>query len=1032
MIRASDVRECRDPLALLRLLGYPVAPIPIIAREWRAAGVDVSWNGTSAFHLAVRLPRFDLFVLTRAGDADSIRRFLTSYGAWNEVTKSLLVAASEGRVAFYDLDRAKRLRRLDVDLASPSPHSVDRLNLLAIGDDDAASLPRIVDRALDRESVTRRFFERFRAAVRDVAAALAAPGESPERIDSEALLILSRLLFLSFVQEKGWLNGERRFLVDRCSRAIAQQREFFADVLLPLFFGCLNTPQRERTAAARRLGRIPYLNGGLFEPSSFELRNPDLHLPNELLQRLLEELFERFDFRLDEQDDAGTHIDPEMLGKVFESLMAGDERASTGSFYTPREIVDVLMNRAIVEWASGGDSAIRDGLASPERMPREEALSVLERLERITVLDPACGSGAFLLSALGVIERLTRALTTAACMVPEPNLRQRIVERSLFGVDLKPEAVRLCELRLWLAIVSGSDAAIETVAPLPNLDRNILQGNSLLSPTDFLGDDRLDLYREWVYALHAQRDLIARYRVAGHGERPALGRMIRANDRRLATDLLTRAIDRDEAELQELALPQRDLFGRTFELNADRCRELQERIAGNRRQLESVEEGTLDFFSFDVHFGHVAAAGGFDVVGGNPPWVRNARIETRTRRMLTERYALFRAGIERAAFHQPDLSIAFVERSLSLAAPDGVVSMLLPAKIANAAYAAPLRRLVQERLALIAIDDWSDDARRHFDADTFPLGLTLGRAEGDGTTRITAAGEQFSIAQQDLSAAHPGSEWSLVHPAVGAILRRLRTAHPPLAEVLGREPVMGVKSGDNATFFVQGGCIEGDALVTNDGIRIPLAALCRCVRGRDVQRWSATASQWMLWPPHGGWRERPEWLLALAKQREVDPDSLRLAYVRPEHVGIKVAWRDLARGMTAAVLPDVCNIDGHSLPLIPNQTLYSLDAASLDEAYALAAVLNSTVVDALLVATAERAKDAHYRYFGRTVARLPLPSIAAGSALWERLVRLARRAQHGADVARELDRVVAAEYGVSDAELAILRTFVLRRLDRDE
>ncbi|MCU1350431.1 MAG: hypothetical protein JWO56_3461 [Acidobacteria bacterium] len=1034
MIAAAQIRDCRDPLSLLRLLGYPVAPLPIASREWRAAGIDLGWNGNSSFQLAVRLPRFDLFVLTGGGDAGSIRRFLLSYGAWNEVTKSLLVTGAGGCVSFYDLDRAKKLRRLDVDLAAPSPHAVDRLNLLALGGDDAPSLlPRIVDRALDRESVTRRFFERFRAAVSDVAAALDCPEESPEAIAAEALLILSRLLFLSFVQEKGWLNGERRFLVDRCARAIGQRREFFADVLLPLFFGCLNTPRRERTPAAGRLGRrIPYLNGGLFEPSPFELRNVELHLPNELLQRVLEELFERFDFRIDEQDDAGTHVDPEMLGKVFESLMAEDERAASGSFYTPREIVDVLTTQAIVEWASGGDATLREALVQPERRMRPAAARVvLDRLARINVLDPACGSGAFLLSALGVLERLTVTLSRIAGVAVPADLRRRIVERSLYGVDLKPEAVRLCELRLWLALVSGSDATIEEIAPLPNLDRNILQGNSLLSPTDFLGDDRLDVYREWVYALQAQRDLLARYRTAAQGERPALARLIRTNDQRLASDLLARAIDTDEADLQQLALPQRDLFGRTFETNADRCRELQARIAANRRKLEEVEEGTLDFFSFDVHFAHVLSAGGFDVVLGNPPWVRNGRIEPRAKKMYSERFALFRAGSGSAAFHQPDLSLAFVERALSLAASDGIVAMLLPAKIANAGYAAPLRKLVQERLALVAVNDWSDDARRHFDADTFPLGLVLGRAEREGTVRVTAAGESFHIEQQELSASHLASEWSLAPPDVNAILRRLRRQHRPLAVVLEREPVMGVKSGDNVVFFVKGDRIEDGALLTSDGLHIPLEALCRCVRGRDVRRWSAAASQWMLWPPAGGWRQPPDWLRALAALRGVVPETLRLSYVRPEHVGIKVAWKDLARGVAAAVLTDVCNIDGHAVPLIPNQTLYSIDAASVDEAYALSALLNSTVADALLVSIAERAKDSHYRYFGRTVARMPLPAVAAGSVAWERLVRLARRAHHGANVAHELDRVVAAEYGVTDDELARLRAFVDRRLARD-
>jgi len=357
--------------------------------------------------------------------------------------------------------------------------------------------------------------------------------------------------------------------------------------------------------------------------------------------------------------------------------------------------------------------------------------------------------------------------------------------------------------------------------------------------------------------------------------------------------------------------------------------------------------------------------------------------------------------------------------------------MLLPAKIANAGYAAPLRRLVQERLALVSVDDWSDDSRRHFDADTFPLGIVLGRAEREGLTRITAAGETFELAQQELSISHPASEWMLVPPDVNAILRRLRSRHKALAEVLGRDPVMGVKSGDNAAFFVHGDRIQDGALQTSAGIAIPLTALCRCVRGRDVRRWSAAASQWMLWPPAGGWREPPKWLRELAATRGVACESLRLSYVRPEHVGTKVAWKDLARGLAAAVLTDVCHVDGHAVPLIPNQTLYSIDTASLDEAYALAALLNSTVADALLVATAERAKDGHYRYFGRTVARMPLPMIAAGSLSWERLVRFSRRAHLGRDVARELDRFVAAEYGVTDAELAHLQLFVRRKLGRD-
>jgi len=224
---------------------------------------------------------------------------------------------------------------------------------------------------------------------------------------------------------------------------------------------------------------------------------------------------------------------------------------------------------------------------------------------------------------------------------------------------------------------------------------------------------------------------------------------------------------------------------------------------------------------------------------------------------------------------------------------------------------------------------------------------------------------------------------------------------------------MGVKTGDNRAFF-----LSDEDIVD---FRIPPEAICRCVRGRDVRRWSVAASQWMLWPPRAGWKNKPRWLRRFAEARGIE--DLRLAFVRPEHVGIKVAWKDVSRGMAAVVLPDV--VEG-TIPLIPNQTLYFLDAVSLDEAFAISAVLNSIIADALLLAVAERAKDAHFRYFGRTVARMPLPPLVANSEL----IRLSRRAHQRRDVREELDRVVAALYGVSERELQMLREFVDHRLAR--
>ncbi|HVS31932.1 MAG TPA: N-6 DNA methylase [Thermoanaerobaculia bacterium] len=1034
MITADDVRACatRAGIAdLFRRLGYPVAPVRIESEECGRAGIRTPWNGNAEIYLLARSRRLDVLLVEGAVDDESVRIFINDYSAHNVLTKNIVAINKHqsDTLSIFGLSERKSLLRLDVRIGQPSRHALDRLNLMSLHGADDRAAGRIIDRALDRAAVTRQFFVRFRTALGRVTAALAAALASAgaDEVRNEALLILSRLLFLSFIQEKGWLNGERRFLIDRVERCVAHDCDFFSTVLLPLFFGCLNTPVLDR---AVDLGAIPYLNGGLFEPSTFERRHPELHVPNDVMSDVLENVFERFDFTVDEGDTAGTRVDPEMLGRVFESLMAADERAASGSFYSPKEIVDALTAGAIVEWLAGGEPAVRDDLAAvccggaPTPRLRAASASVLERLHSITVLDPACGSGAFLLSALDVIERITRALS------PErpAALRQQIVERSLYGVDVKPEAVRLCELRLWLAIVSTDDATVENVRPLPNLDRNVLQGNSLLGPLDFLAAGRGGVYREWAYGLRAQRDLIARYRTARRDERPALSRLIRENDRRLATDLLTQAVEDDEKELARVVAPARDLFGDAAAVDEQRCRELQDRIAANRETLEDVDEGRLDFFSFDVHFAHVLAGGGFDVVAGNPPWVRHERIDRISRRQYRERYALFRGSRGTAAVHQPDLSIAFVEKAVLLTAPGGIVSMLLPAKIANAAYASRLRRFVREELTIVAITDWTGERRNLFDADTFPLGLTVQRRRPGPDQRVTiaASGSTFATLQSGLEVARADAAWRLVPPPIAAILERLRSRFAPLEETLARRPLMGVKTGDNKRFFLEGSISRGK-LVTTDSIAIPLDAVCRCVRGRNVRRWSCQESEWMLWPPRGGWRDLPSWLQQLAVRRGAEPAAFRLSFVRPEHVGVKVAWKDVSRAMAAAVLPDVVHISGRAFPLVPNQTLYSIDCASLDEAYVIAAMLNSVVAGALLLETAERAKDDHFRYFGSLVAALPLPRVHDRPG-FQSLLRLSRSAHRFGRAPEELEEVVAGLYEVTGRELSLLREWSERKV----
>lgn len=798
------------------------------------------------------------------------------------------------------------------------------------------------------------FLLRFRRSVDEVAAALArgVSANDAGAARDEALLVLCRMLFLSFIESNGWLAGDRQFLRHRFDQAVEQQQNFFDTALAPLFFGSLNTPIAERAWAAGRLGAIPYLNSGLFAPSPFERRHVDLHLSNEVMGRAVVETFGAFAFQITREPGTAC-IDADMLGRVFETLMERGERVTSGSYYTPRAVASALAGAAIAE-RLGPDAT-------------EAAL------ERIAVLDPSCGSGAILLAMLNALAERWRTATGRPADI------RRIVATALYGVDLKPEAVRICELRLWLA-VAAADGSADEVRPLPNLDRNIMHGNALLSPIDVRRDVREHIYSVWRNGLRWQDALLRRYRTASHSERIALGQALRSIDDQLAADLLRIDI------------------------------------------AEGAERAPDRNFAHEVHFAPVLANGGFDVVIGNPPWLRAASIPADERRLLATRYAWFRAAPSSVeAPRQSDLSVAFFERAMQLVRPDGVVAMLMPARIATADYGAALRRAVRPEVAAIA--DWSAPASPHrawFDADVEALTILVRcgmQARRGQVGRVLAAAPNRAW-----TTLHGTSVWTIAPQRVLTVLRRLYEAYPPLQRALQRRPLMGVKTGQNQRFFLAGSQLHGDHVTAPDGVDVPFSALCRCVRGRDVRRWQILRSEWLLWPRG---HEHSPWLERLAERRGIPPAALRLAYARSAHVGLRVAWKDISRGMAAVVMPATVDVGDHPVPLVPNQTLYSLSARTLAEAHTIAAVLNSTIAGALLLALAERVKDAHYRYFARTTALLPWPDLGSAN---DALARLSVVAHEGADVAEQIDAVVADAYRVTPKELLQLRRYVVERL----
>ncbi|HVR43313.1 MAG TPA: DNA methyltransferase [Thermoanaerobaculia bacterium] len=1031
MIPPDAVAACADlqgVAALLRELGWDVALRPLDPGFWRRCNVAPLPDTAHLFHASRHGP-IELFVAEGTAARDAVAAFTGALSSWNLLLRFVTVYrdSETGSISIFGTDGKRRLRRIDLDRTSPRAEALARAGALELrGTASSADFVTGLERAFEKESVGRKFFLRFRDDVARLSLDLAraCPAEDPRALAAESLLILSRILFLCFIQEKGWLDGNRAYLSDLVRRSAKVREGMFSGVFLPLFFGCLNTPPARRDPFARKLGRVPYLNGGLFEPSAFERRHPVIGLDDAVLESILFDTFERFQFTIEEDDETGAHIDPEMLGRVFETLMAEDERAESGSFYTPREVVDVLTARAIAvrvgrderragavlaRWAAEGEAEI-ESIASRE---------LLVRLRSIRILDPACGSGAFLLAALHSLEGLERRICEGLGIPPPAGVRRRIVARSLHGIDLKPEAVRLCELRLWLAIASAHDGDSMEIEPLPNLDRNILQGNALIGPLDFAGGARFDLVREWSFALRAREGMLERYRVAAPAERRSLAAALRSSDRELALAMTSRAAEVARDEVDDLVRRQGSLFGGKPRRNDPRIAAIEARIEAADRERARIESGEIGFFAPDVHFAHVERDGGFDLVLGNPPWVRAPRIEPSQRKKLAERYPMFGKPMRGSAIHQGELALAFFEKSLRLAAPGGVVALLVPAKVATADYAARFRSEISRHGRLVEIRDWSERARSLFDADTFPLGVVLLKGARPATTLVVDGASGFAVPQRRLGD-RAGGPWILAPAEVRSILDRLRDAGEPFATRFA-PPIMGIKTGANLEFFVEPEIVNGSRWARLAGIEVPIEALCRVVRGRDVRRWSAHGSVWMLWPrPGEPWFER--W------RASGGPKPASLAYSRPAHFGSKVVWKDISRGMSAAAVPPETEFEGRRVALVPNQTVYCAEVPNMEQAHLAAALLNSTLAGAWLASVADRAKDSHFRYFGRTVAGLPVPQLDREAE--RRLAGLAGRAAAGARVEREIDLELARAFEISDREMRLLGEYLERRLGR--
>ena len=488
--------------------------------------------------------------------------------------------------------------------------------------------------------------------------------------------MFGRIVFLYFLQRKGWLDGNRQYMHDLFYNS-DKKDNFLDGVLEPLFFEVLNTDKPYRTDTAKALPgneNIPYLNGGLFARDEIDERT--CIFKEEDFERLFDFL-DSYNFTIDENDtdDAEIGIDPEMLGRIFENLL--EDNKDKGAFYTPKEIVDYMCRESIIAYLQNGipersHELIRNFVETFDAslLDEKQRLYIRKKLQAVKICDPAIGSGAFPMGLVNLLSKLYVAMKTDT---DTAKMKRHIMEQNIYGVDIEKGAVDIARLRFWLAMIVEEKEPI----PLPNLHFKIMQGNSLLESYD--GIDLSDLTK-----LSRQSSLFD----SENSEREALISSLKSyyktSDHTLRDRLFNDIINN----------VRRQLLNKNITLPAGKD-----------------PSANTDFFLWHTWFSDVFANGGFDIVIGNPPYGAN----------IDDLIAIYEKEYPATSKGYKDIYKYFFDQGLRLLRTDGILSYITPSTYLRQPRYGDVRRLLL-KFNILQILDLGEDI---FEEAVVPVAISI-------------------------------------------------------------------------------------------------------------------------------------------------------------------------------------------------------------------------------------------------------------------------------------------------------------------
>ncbi len=877
-----------------------------------------------------------------------------------------------------DVQRRRLFRRITVgpeERLRTASERLDKINLADLSDTSPVVIQKLHDDAFDVEPVTKEFFREYGRIFDEVEGAIRGI-RGPERKRLFTQRLFNRIMFIAFIQKKGWLKfgGDTDYLsalwkAHKNDKGVAD-KNFYRDRMKPLFFFGLNGGAQEADVANINrggflkllIGEVPYLNGGLFEEDEDD-REGGIVVPDKAIDAVLNELFARFNFTVTESTplDVEVAVDPEMLGKIFEELVTG--RHETGSYYTPKPIVSFMCREALKGYLEAQlRNEAKDAIASfvdrHDPSALRDAEDVLEALRRIKVCDPACGSGAYLVGMLHELLDLrtnlfaTRKLDTRSAY----DRKLEIIQSNVYGVDLDQFAVNIARLRLWLSLSVEYDGP--TPPPLPNLDYKVEVGDTICSPNPagFQIGLRQSLVDDFLKAK-------AEYMTAHYGHK--------ADVRRKAASLRA------------------DVAGWAHR-------------AGNE-------------FDWPIDFAEVFSNGGFDVVLANPPYVRME--------LFKDIKPTLRTNFPSVHSERSDLYCYFYARGFEILREGGMFVFISSNKWLRAGYGANLRKFIAERSHVRSITDFGE-LPVFESAATFPMIFVARKAREDAPVLFTQVKSLDSPYPDVLSLirangqelatdALSGSDWRLATNESARLIRALETGTIPLIEWAGGRVFMGIKTGLNEAFVIDGATkrrILDDCPQASNVIK-PF------VRGDDIRKWRID--------------EHDSWLLYMSHGADVRKLNAVLSHLRPfkpalEERATKQAWYELQQpqeqfaaqfNAPKIVFPDIAKDSRFTLDDRGSYVGNTVYIIGMDDLYLLA-VLNSSLVWEYVKATFTCIGDpqhrGRFRFFTQFVSKIPVPR--ADAANKKRIAALAAEcldAKGNCDTQEnEIDERVARLYGI--------------------